>query len=121
MDDFIFIEKTGKSTGGAKMATDLIQQIEKIYMEKMQNMIEETKNSFLQSGRVWQKKKEAIAIDIGDCFNHLIIPNDVLKKSLQPNQYRQFKDIQIEIIEELEKILSTEIDNALKEQISCVT
>ena len=55
MDDFIFIEKTGKSTGGAKMATDLIQQIEKMYMKKMQNMIKETMNSFLQSGRVWQK------------------------------------------------------------------
>ena len=84
------------------MATDLIQKIEKMYMEKMQNMIEETMNSFLQSGRVWQKKKETIATDISDCFNHLIIPDDVLKKSLQPNQYRQFKDIQIEIIEEYE-------------------
>lgn len=103
------------------MATDLIQQIEKMYMEKMQNMIKETMNSFLQSGRVWQKKKETIATDISDCFNHLIIPDDVLKKSLQSNQYREFKNIQIEVVEELEKILSTEIYNTLKEQISCVT
>lgn len=121
MSNFIFIEKTCKSTKGEKMTTDFIKQIEKIYMEKMQNMIKETMNSSLQSGRIWQKKKETIAMDIGDCFNHLIIPDDVLKKSLQSNQYRQFENIQIEIIEELEKILSTEIDNVLKEQISCVT
>ena len=103
------------------MATDLIQQIEKMYMKKMQNMIKETMNSFLQSGSVWQKKKETIATDISDCFNHLIIPDDVLKKSLQSNQYREFKNIQKEIIKEVEKILSTEIDNVLKEQINCVT
>ena len=58
MSNFIFIEKTCKSTKGEKMTTDFIKQIEKIYMEKMQNMIKETMNSSLQSGRIWQKKKE---------------------------------------------------------------
>lgn len=104
------------------MATDIIKQIENVYLIKMQNMITETMSSFSKGGRIWQKKKEAIATDISDCFNHLIISDDVLKKSLKSDlQYWQFKNIQTEIIEELEKILSSEIDNVQKEQISCIT
>lgn len=93
------------------------KKIEDIYLEKMKEMINETLDIFLHDEKVWQKKKNAIATDISNCFNHLIIPDDILKKILpQSNRYKQFQDIQVEIIEALEKFLSNEIKLATEEQ-----
>ena len=102
------------------MSTNLIKKIENIYLEKMREMVNETLNIFLHDEKLWQKKKNAIATDISNCFNHLIIPDEVLKKILfQPNQYKQFKIIQTEILEELEQTLSDELEKVEIEQTEC--
>lgn len=102
------------------MSTDLIKKIENSYLEKVNEMVNETLTTFLDDRKLWQKKKNAIATDISNCFNHLIIPDDVLKKiSFQPKRYKQFQNIQIEILEELEQTLSDELEKARIEQTEC--
>lgn len=64
------------------MSTDLIKKIENSYLEKVNEMVNETLTTFLDDRKLWQKKKNAIATDISNCFNHLIIPDDILKKNL---------------------------------------
>jgi len=102
------------------MSTDLIKKIENSYLEKVNEMVNETLTTFLDDRKLWQKKKNAIATDISNCFNHLIIPDDILKKiSFQPKRYKQFQNIQIEILEELEQTLSDELEKARIEQTEC--
>lgn len=118
---FIFFERTCKSILEVLMSTNLVKNIEDIYLEKIKAMVHETLDAFLHNKKAWQKKKNAIATDISNCFNHLIIPNDVLKKILlQSSQRKQFQILQTEILEELEKTLSNELEKVRIEQIECV-
>lgn len=120
LNTFIFFERTCKSILEVLMATNLIKETEDIYSEKIKEMVNETLDILGHDEKVWQKKKNAIAMDISNCFNHLIIPNDILKKFLlQSSQRKQFKNIQIEILEELEQTLSNELEKVRIEQTEC--